>query len=194
MKRLFVLWASSLLLLFSSCIKKPGEDVLCSGNGTSAYRPLAAGDSWHYETDSGAILSYDSVIRQSGSSYIIKNFLALNITYCDTLRIASNGDLYISNASLGSEHLITPANPVVGQSWTYTDTTGQVYYESVVSTSATVVTANCLYTNCLEIRDSEIYNLVNVVYYAKGIGVVESNILNNDSLVNVSQLSGVSLH
>ena len=181
-------------MFICSCIKKNDAGVLCNGNGSTAYKPMALGDSWHFEADSVANASYDTVVGQSGSMYYIRNFLPSNITYTDTFCVMSNGDVYIMNAFFGSKHLLVPANPAVGEKWTYTDTSGFIYTDSVLTTTASVLTFNCLYSNCLAIRDSANDNLVNVVYYAKGVGVVESDILNNGSIISSAQLSSVSLH
>ena len=151
--------------------------VLCDGNGKNTYYPLAINNNWKYIIQ-GASFDYSLIVKgtkmfNSLTYFELEGKDISSSSYLSYLRIAANGDIYNYNPS-GSvaEELEVPANPTVNQTWPYYVGSG-IGTRKVISINATLTTAACSYTGCLQIKtyfpDG---TLATTYYYKKGIGMV----------------------
>lgn len=177
-----ILLAATAIILMPSCKKKTEEtpepetpaetSVLCDGNGSGTYYPLALNNKWSY-TDGGAnhfsnFIS-KTVTYGSNTYFIVSNSLG-GTQY---LRQAANGDIMTYNTGTSSEVLYIPASPTVGQSWTYPM---EFAATRKVSNVNAALSTSCSYTDCLVIQT---YNsggmLAHSYYYKKGIGMLSTD-------------------
>ena len=188
---LLIAFIAASIITLASCKKHKNEGaVLCNGNGSSSWFPLAIGDARYIATDT--VITMDSITGQSGSYYYEAYGAPAGPFNYDTLHIAANGDVYTKNPYYAIEHLLVPANPLIGQTWSYADTTGTIYILTVKSLTVSLATSSCLYVNCLEIQDSINSNNVKNTFYQKGIGLVQAVSAAGPSYTQ--ELIGLSLH
>ncbi len=170
----------------------PTTSVLCDGNGTTIYFPLKTADSWQYTEAGSSTGSYSYTVH--GTAALGTNtYFVIPSTLNDTLylRQALNGDIMIYNKAVDSEYLYVPAAPVSGKSWHYT--LNGANSRKIINTSASITTASCSYTNCLEIQTLDYTgNPIFTYYFQMGIGMISS--IEEAPLYIVSNLSSVSLH
>lgn len=149
-------------------------DTLCDGlpNNTS-YLPLAIGNKWTYgrtynvpgnDEYTEEILS-DTVYN--GLNYYVVEVIDQAFTgvhYEKLYREDANGNVYELRYG-GSEHLIIPGNPVVGN----------IVWDDykVISTNASITAGGCSYTGCLQIMDTGFLSIY--FYYKPGVGMIESS-------------------
>ncbi len=179
-----------ILLLFfvlPACKKSANNDgVICTGNSTGSYFPLAVGDSRQFSTN--GIQTSTLITGQSGQYFYEESSPSL---LHDTLMVTGNGDVYDKNNYYPSQFLLVPGSPQVDQVWNYGDNNGKTYHMKVLSLHESVLTNYCLYTNCLALQDSLDNNNVKVTFYAPGIGPVQSVITVGQA--STSELSALVL-
>ncbi len=175
----------------------PCHTVLCDGNGSGSFFPLTLNNKWVYDfTYANTYTTCDTVNVSGTSVYGGKTYYQCSlydtqsgwtINYYFRLD-ATTQNIYTWNGS--SDVLYLPANPTVGQLLGSSTElfTGIGYSRKVESTTATVTTPRCTYTNCLKIQ---VYNSSNGQvmahsYYKKGIGPVLG--------AGSQQLKSITLH
>jgi hypothetical protein len=175
-----ILIVSACAILLPSCKKKKDEptpepevNVLCDGNGSGTYYPLALNNKWSYTDGSGANKFNNSVSKTitygSNTYYVISNSLG-GTQY---LRQAANGDIMTYDTGTSSEVLYIPASPTVGQSWSYNLEFAAT--RKVINVSAPLSTS-CTYTDCLLIQTFNSGGMVaHTYYYKKGIGMLSTD-------------------
>lgn len=206
---LFVLVSS---FLISSCKKKttdttptptptpaPAANVLCNGNGSSSYFPLALNDSWiyvYYIAGISQSVSPDLVVTGTATYNSINYFQITDQTsamYSGVIEFREDAATHnIYYYSSNSEFLYVPATPTLNQSWAYAygDT------RKVTNVSASVTTNSCSYTGLLEISEFNSSSVLQKIeYFKKGIGMVYRK--DPDSFFggfSTYKLSDVTLH
>jgi hypothetical protein len=185
-----------LLIALCFCLaigcKKKDEpaNILCTGNGTEAFWPLALGNSWHYTSG-----ETDSIVAHWDSLYVIK-ITTPNNSELDTLRVTANGDIYLKSPGY-AENLFLPADLPLGKKWTgsypaqnMSDTL------TVVSVNTVITTADCLYTGCVKVEVKWQYSASTATdyrYYKKGIGGVMFQVHSGSNTVETG-LNGIKLN
>jgi hypothetical protein len=159
--------------------------VICAGNGSNSYFPMAMNNVWKYAT-SGTTVDYELKITgtqvYSGKTYNVftwDDYFSSNMYYY--YRADSVGNIYSYVGS--SEKLWVPANPTVGQGWVIGGDSMKV-----VSLNATATTQLCTYTDLLQIdrKDNSTGGVVLRYYYKKGIGMVRRWYFVDENLVQVT--------
>ena len=192
-------------VLFTACRKKenppwppdPVPDLVCTGNGSTSYFPLAVGNSWEYDDNACQDINflqvhYYEAVTGTNTYNNFTYFIVHNDRYVMGgdfyYRESSNGDIYYLEMqdTLHQEKLYLSANPAVTQ---YFPVLGIVQ-----STNASISTPKCSYTGCLEISDGATY-----YYFKRGIGLVYkkrpgSYDCNNNPITYEASLSGITLH
>ena len=191
-------------LIISACKKKsddssstptptptPTTSVICDGNGSSSYFPLALNNQWKYKDDqsSGITWTLNDTATTSGNLYFTIDDLNGDLIFTTTkLRADASGNIYLKDGT--GEYLYVPANPVVGTTTPYLGATSF----KVKSLTAAITTDSCSYTNLLEMDVITSGGTANrYYYYKKGIGMVAYR----DTLVGIPRavnLKQITLH
>jgi hypothetical protein len=149
---------------------------ICTGNSSSDYLPLANGNYWKVE---------DGINPNDYETYTVNGTATYNSTVYNKveaadlsgsffiyLRKASNGDIFYYNTSNNTEYLYLPASPTVNQQWALPVVIG-IGTRKVISTTFSLTTSHCTYSNCLQIQDYDGNGNPNTTwYYKKGVGLV----------------------
>jgi len=184
-KYLFVMLmiAGTIAVLQQSCKKDKDDDedptpvvpvnVICDGNGTTDYFPLALSNSWYYNgsgsNDFTSSISTTEV--HGGQTYFV---VTSTLGGTDYLRKAANGDIIEYRSGSGTEVLLIPGSPTVNQSWAYTSLS--VTTRKVISINATLTTDDCSYTGLLKIQEFDASEVGHAVYYyKKGVGMISTD-------------------
>jgi hypothetical protein len=147
--------------------------VLCDGNSSNVYYPLAVNNYWAYSD--GANNVFNKTVTQTqvyNSLTYYKEVSSLGgIWY---LRVAGNGDIMKYNPATQSELLYVPASPTLNQTWNYPMEFAAT--RKVISTSASYTTGSCTYTGCVKIQQFDASgNPKTVQYFKKGVGMVSTD-------------------
>ncbi|MCE3295265.1 MAG: hypothetical protein K0R65_979 [Crocinitomicaceae bacterium] len=175
-------------VISTSCKKEKEEDpvtptpavnTLCDGNGTSAFYPLTASNSWTYtylmagqsQNVSPHLVVNGTEVHNSKTYTKIED--ETSVMYINPIRLrveSSNNDIYYYNESMDNEYVYVPAAPTLNQSWSYGS-----YTRKVTNLSASVSTSGCSYTGLLEISNLDGSTVVRREYFKKGLGLVYVN-------------------
>ena len=181
-------------LLISACKKEddptpaPGANVICDGNGTISYMPLALENYWNL-TAPGYSITYLVVDTQtfiSNKYYEVESNLGGNRYY----RMKPNGDIMLYDSFNNVEVLFIPNLPTAGQTWSYDielcDT------RKVAAVNVPYTTSKCYYGRCLKIELYDNGSLVRTEYYRRGVGLVSTDIIWGG--IAITKLSDVTLN
>ncbi|HRG53827.1 MAG TPA: hypothetical protein PLL00_13405 [Bacteroidia bacterium] len=167
-------------VLISSCKKKDKEEDItepevnqvCDGNGSASYYPLAVGNSRVYAFTFGTVVDITMAVIDTkvigGKTYyaqVTSGFIGTDTSYYR--EDPTTHDVYEID---GTETLMVPGNPVVGQ--VLPSDAGTT--SKVTNLNASYSTATCSYTGLLEVTDydASTSKVVNTAYYKKGLGLV----------------------
>lgn len=152
----------------------PPPSVICNGNGSASYWPLAAGNNWYLDGTGGNDIDLtvaSGVATHNSLTYFVVNE---NLGGSFELRTAANGDIMRYNPSDNTEYLYIPASPANNQSWTYPMDFSAT--RKVINTNASVTTSKCSYTGCLQIQHFDASGNPGVTdYYKKGVGMIRTD-------------------
>lgn len=166
--------------------ENPATSQLCGGiSGNEKYFPLAVGYKWVYNRKLGNSTSVYSeeivgTTTISGVQYFVVDYVNAQLADQGTFHYrveSSTGDVYKRNSS-GTETLVMYGSPAVGQ---------VIDGSSISSLNASVTTAACNYTGCLELTKSTMFG-TEKTYFKKGIGYIKETTgsTGGDELVEVS--------
>lgn len=160
------------------CSSCPG--ILCFGDGSNKYFPLTKNNNWHYNvgttTDSLSITVEDTIH--------IGNLVYTKVKYYEIptgatyryFRIDVYGNVMEYFYNYSQEYMAISIDPIVGQIFATYLSSSYVWKLKVISINATVTTAACTYTNCLQLGDyTQNDLLIKSYYYVKGIGMVKED-------------------
>ena len=165
--------------LMISCNKDDSSDqtvtptppnVLCDGNGSSSYFPLALGNMWEYSGQLIITMSVAKTITANGKSYYQVNCDDQLSDWKQYFRVDSNGDIY--ELINDEEYLFLPANPTIGQSWEYPCGFDGMGMRRVDNYPFALETKYCNYKNFIFVRDIDgTGDYLTCCTYVQGIGM-----------------------
>jgi hypothetical protein len=174
------------------CTACATASALCSGiSSANSYFPLTSNDTWTYN-NIGPGSGFDRSVSITGTqaygvyTYYVVHSDEEGITSFDNYLRYSAGTVYEYDTQMSAEYTYLPASPVAGQTLhTYS---GGSYWK-VISTNASVTTAACTYTGCLQMGHYNADNsLSSTHYFKKNVGEVK------ESTFSSIELTAVSLH
>ena len=177
---------SASVAIISSCKKKDTTpstppapaNVLCDGNGSTSYYPLALNNSWtftYYIATQSQSTSPNLVVTGTSSHNSLSYFKIDDQTavmYGSTVELrqdAATHNIYYYDSNSGSEFMYVPATPTLNQSWAYTNGGTR----KVTNLSSSISTGSCNYTGLIEITTYDSGSvLMDKEYFKKGAGMV----------------------
>lgn len=211
LSRIFVL--IGLLTIFTSCGEDDSDglfvlfpngegvdlELLCNGNSTSDWMPLAVGNRWIFVDANTSSISLEAfIIGQvviDNLDYFQVRFDDGSTSFTELLRIGANGDVLIrgpyQNSTGGDDFIFMKAAPTPGEEWEYfgDDPANFDYFRSVQSLNSNLSTNRCDYDNVAIINEiardaGGVSTLISTQKFRQGLGLVaiENLILDNIAL------------
>ncbi|MBI1288516.1 MAG: hypothetical protein GC178_13175 [Flavobacteriales bacterium] len=151
-------------------------NVLCDGNGSTSFFPLAADNVWTYSGVTTTTKTVTNVETVGGEQQFTVNVHGLN-TYTEVYNVGANGDVFFhspGDSGLDSTYLYVPANPTLNQEWSYTISFDGHIRRKITSLTATITTSHCTYENCVEVKSYDgTGDYLYAHYYKEGVGLVK---------------------
>jgi hypothetical protein len=161
----------------------PCPSVLCDGDGSSTYMPLALDNQWTFDLTYASGV-YDTLTVEGFAAY--GSYTYYKLRYYDHnsgyvfpwryyLRTDASGNIYQWTGS--ADVLYLPANPTAGQVLPQGGDFYSAYIagRKVIAINETVTTGHCTYTNVLHIQSYDVSSgsVQGNYYFKKGIGPIQ---------------------